>query len=478
MFEGYTRRTVIAGGAASAAIVASRLGAMPVFDDIAILRRAYTLLHPGLLRYASPRVIDQRFDLLARSWDTTDDLATRYLALSRVLGTIRCGHSYANFYNQRDAVAAKLFAGANRLPFSFCWIGDAMVVLADPSGTLPKGTIVETIDGRPVADILQALIPLTRADGSNDAKRRQLLGVRGTDAFETFDIYYPLVFPVAAQFAITARTSSGQRIAARMSPIDLAERRRLRPVALSANPDRVRWAIDYRGKTAVLTMDSWGLYDSKWDWQAWLDTMFAEIERRGTKKLVIDIRRNEGGLDCGNEIIARLIDAPLPLDGYHRRVRYRRLPDDLAPHLDTWNPSFKDWGNDATRFDERFFDLKGDDVVSSIKPKGPRFRGAVIVLTGPENSSATFQFANLFQQNRLGRLIGEPTGGNLRGINGGAFFFLRLPQSGLEADLPLIGTFAKKQVRDSGLLPDQLVFTSARDIADGRDAALEAAIEA
>ena len=38
-------------------------------------------------------------------------------------------------------------------------------------------------------------------------------------------------------------------------------------------------------------------------------------------------------------------------------------------------------------------------------------------------------------------MVGQVTGGNLRGINGGAFFFLNLPNSRLEIDLPLIGQF-------------------------------------
>ena len=48
----------------------------------------------------------------------------------------------------------------------------------------------------------------------------------------------------------------------------------------------------------------------------------------------------------------------------------------------------------------------------------------------------------------------HPGLGNRRGINGGAFFFLRLSESGLEADLPVIGTFPATPQPDAGLLPD------------------------
>ena len=38
-------------------------------------------------------------------------------------------------------------------------------------------------------------------------------------------------------------------------------------------------------------------------------------------------------------------------------------------------------------------------------------------------------------------LVGQMTGGNQRGINGGAFFFVTLSNSQLEVDLPLVGNF-------------------------------------
>ncbi|MBC7805157.1 MAG: hypothetical protein H7145_03305 [Akkermansiaceae bacterium] len=49
------------------------------------------------------------------------------------------------------------------------------------------------------------------------------------------------------------------------------------------------------------------------------------------------------------------------------------------------------------------------------------FVGHLYVLVDSSNSSATFQFAKVIKQNNLGTLVGQPTGGNQRGINGGHF---------------------------------------------------------
>jgi hypothetical protein len=112
------------------------------------------------------------------------------------------------------------------------------------------------------------------------------------------------------------------------------------------------------------------------------------------------------------------------------------------------------YSDDATR----------NDVIHAA---GKPFLGKVFVIVDSSNSSVTFQFARLIKEKRLGTLVGEPTGGNLRGINGGAFFFLRLPKSEIEMDLPLTAR------PDAGLDPDIFVAPSVEDLVAKRDPVLE-----
>jgi hypothetical protein len=74
------------------------------------------------------------------------------------------------------------------------------------------------------------------------------------------------------------------------------------------------------------------------------------------------------------------------------------------------------------------------------------------------------------------RLFGEATGGNQRGINGGSFFFVRLPASGIEFDLPLIGYFPAGNPPDAGIQPDVVIRSTRVDLAARRDPTLEAAV--
>jgi C-terminal processing protease CtpA/Prc len=277
---------------------------------------------------------------------------------------------------------------------------------------------------------------------------------------------------------LSLRTPDGLESKVVLPAIDLAARRASRAAKQPAAKDGPKdWSLTYRNDIAVLKMDDWVTYNTKWDWRGFLDNAFLELAAKRPKGLIVDLRGNEGGEDCGHEIVARLIDKDLALEAYERRVRFRKAPENLWPYLNTWDNSFRSLGEGAEDGGDGFYRLKATvEGGQVIQPKGPRFLGKVAVLTDAGNSSATFQFASLMKREKLGSLIGETTGGNQRGINGGAFFFLQLPASKLEAELPLIGTFPKGERPDAGLEPDIAVAETVEDIAAGRDPVMETAL--
>lgn len=476
------------GLAATSAVVASAALAKdapwPKGDltkDVAILRQAFEALHPGLNRYNSKAEMDARFDDLASSFPKSRSLKDAFLHLTRFTATLKCGHTYCSFFNQSKSADEALFAGRDKLPLHFKWRSGRMIVVKDltSDARIASGTEVLSINGVAAKTILETLTRLVRADGSNDAKRRYLLEAKGLESIESFDVYFPLVFPLKLpEFALTLRAPDGVESKSVLPAIDLASRRAARTAKQPTGKDASKdWSLTYRDDVALLRMDDWVTYNTKWDWRGFLDNSFLELAAKRPKGLVIDLRGNEGGEDCGNEIIARLIDRDLVLDAFERRVRFRKAPENLWPYLDTWDNSFRTLGVEAEDVGDGFYRLAASaESGQIIKPKGPRFLGKVAVLTDAGNSSATFQFAATIKRQNFGVLIGEATGGNQRGINGGAFFFLRLPASGLEVDLPLIGAFPKSPRPDAGVEPDIAIQETAEDIAAGRDPVLETAL--
>ncbi len=485
---------LLAGACHAQLVKAPLLKSNGLLADAAVLRHAYENLHPGLYRYNSKEQMDAHFTALNLQLDHDQTLREAFLAFSEFAAAIRCGHTYANPFNQPKSVVEALFKSPARLPFYFDWLDKRMIVTRDftPDHVLPPGTEVTRIDGAPASTVLTRLLTIARADGANDTKRIAQLAVNGDSEYETFDLYYPMFFlresPNFALLIKKPKSRKAEQIAVkpltfeqRIAPIKERETQR------KGGQDAL---FDWKylpGGSAYLAMRTWALYDSKWDWKSWLTERLNDAVARNAPALILDLRGNEGGNDVGNEIIPHLIDAPITLSSMRRLVRYRKVPDDLVPYLDTWDKSFRDWGSSAvdlsapwptapagvsylklTRYDD---DATGD----IIKPAAARFRGKVFVLIDAANSSATFQFAQNIQSHHLGTLIGQPTGGSQRGINGGAFFFLRLPHSGIEMDLPLIGTFPPSPAPDAGVTPDIVVKLTAQDIASGYDPGLAAA---
>ena len=469
----------MAAGGAALAMLPEILAAQQTgtLNDMEVLRGALGL-HPGLYRYNTPREIEGSLMCLETALAQAETRAERFVAIQRFLSTIRCGHTQCNFYNQSDAVVAELFDRPTRVPFAFAWLGDAMVVTADLSGTgkLAPGTRILTLNGLPVSDILYRLLPLTRADGHNDAKRRVQLEMRNTDRLDYFDIYQGLLLPPEGEVTrLTARRPDGSEFAAEFPALGLAARQATITVPEDDGNTTPLWTWEMRDDVAVLTMPTWVMYNTKWDWQGWLDERLASLS--GARGLVMDLRDNEGGNECGNAILSRLTEKDIQFPGYRQLVRFRETPAELDPYLDTWDKRFRKIGVAAEDIGGGFYQLPGKTEETDFIPaRSPRLTVPVAALISPVCSSATFSFARRAQESGLVRLFGETSGGNLRGINGGAYFFVRLPQSGIEFDVPLIGYYPQSPLSDAGVHPDAFIPRTIADIAAGRDACKDAAI--
>ncbi|MFT3808083.1 S41 family peptidase [Arenimonas sp.] len=448
--------------------------------DVDVLEQAYTQLHPGLYRYNTPEQMQANFAELRRALAARPDLAGSYLAYSLFAAKVRCGHTYPNFYNQSKTVRQALFEHDRRLPFLFRWLDGRMIVTRNQSSepALRPGTEILAIDGIASGEILQHLMTIARADGGNDGKRISQLEVQGVDEYEAFDIYLPLLYPQIGHRMRLRLRASGESAPRELTVEGLTRAQRRERADAGESDPAAGWRLDFRDDgIAVLQTPNWALYDSDFDWKGFLRASFEQLQARKAKALVIDLRPNEGGVDVGDVLLAHLSATPVTMPGYERRTRYRRIPANLKPYLDTWDRRFDDWSEAATPLGDGFHRLMrdADDKPGyTIAPLAPRFAGKTYVLIGAVNSSATFEFARAVKYTGVATLVGQTTGGNRRGINGGAFYFLRLPNSGIELDLPLIGQFPLQDEPDAGIEPDIRVVATSADIAAGRDVEMQA----
>ncbi len=462
---------------AAADAPATRISSDEARRDLRTLKRAFTELHPGLYRYATVAEIDTAF---ADAEAEVRQGATRgqmFLIASRLAAVVRCGHTWAGPYNQPPAVAKEVFERADKLPLALRLVAGRLLVIASAVPGVVAGAELLAVDGRPAAEILQGLLPYLRADGrsdGSDAKRLSQLdhGPNGG----AMDRLLPLRFPATASaWRLTVRDAGSAPprdiVAATMS---VAERNRALGAAAPPSPSAA-WTLAIDGDTAVLTLPTFAFWGGGFDARGFLQRSFDELRSKQVPRLIIDIRNSEGGDDTlGNAVLAQLLKTAYTVPASRIESAYERVPYDLARYLDTWDFGFFDRTGKVVRGPARNWQLP-DKPAFTTQPVAQPYGGSVALLVGPRNSSAGFLLARDMQRSAAAALIGQPTGGNLRGLNSGQLAWINLPASGVAVDIPLLAAFTPGDEPDRGVIPDIVVAPRWDDAAAGIDTEMAAA---
>lgn len=446
--------------------------------ELRILRRALESLHPGLHRRQSPEQFAAEFARAQAAVADGSDVLEMYRLASRIAAVVRCGHTWTNTVNQGPAVTAALSA-LPALPVRIRVLEGRWLVTASADPAIPAGVEILRIDGRTPGAVTAALLPYLRADGESDGKRIDQLDSGGNGG--ALDRLLPQLFPPGAEgYRILFQRPGGDARAATVSGMPVATREAALAAAGVA-AESSDWRLELADGTAILTVPTFAFWRSEFDWRGFLERSFARIEREGIERLVLDLRDNEGGDNAiADALLAHVLAAPLEVPGTRRVSAYERAPYILVRFLDTWDYDFFDRTGQVRKAADGSWTLVEASNARRIDPVARPFRGRVAMLTGPRMSSSGFLVARDFKASGRGVLVGRPTGGSLRGLNGGQLAWLTLPTSGVAVDIPLLANFAAgvgtpDAPPDRGVLPDIAVSNSLEDAAAGRDAELAAA---
>lgn len=449
-------------------------------DDLAILKQSLTALHPGLYLYNTKEQIEKHFSELEKQIKIPLDEKRFYLLISQLTAKIKCGHTFLNPLNLDEKVAERIFSKKS-LPFYFVVLDGKIIITHNFSQqeTIRRGDEILAVNNHPAKEIIEKLLTVSRGDGNNSlGKRRANLNLIPEEDYEhaLFDIYFPLLFSAdTSRYDVKINHSDGKRKNYSVESISPEQRKTTYEKQFGKIP-KYEQTWEYKSlndRTAYLKFGTFAFWNSDFKWQAYLENVFKDLQAKPLiKNLVIDLRGNEGGSGAiRDEILSYVASKPI-VGEYEAKRCYAslRVPDSLLKYLSTWDKSFKQPKNEAEyKLNEIGLYEKQENTASDpILPKPNRFAGKVYLLTDAVNSSATFDMAWTFQANNLGTIIGEPTGGTKRGLNGGQMFFLTLPNSKFEIDLP-IQHFYHKGFPDEGVIPDYIVRTTRKDIQNQKD---------
>lgn len=441
--------------------------------ELRLLRRALVELHPGLYRYQTPAGLDLEFERAQREVAQGASPGTMYRLASRLSASVRCGHTWTNPVNQGSRMREALDA-LPVLPMTVRVVERRLLVTASATPAVRASDEILDIDGRPFAQIVEELMPYLRADGASDGKRLAQLDSNAEGG--VLDRLLPLLHPPRdGHYTLRLRRADGRaftrRVAATTAPV-----RDRRLLADGTAGEDLSWRFAITGDTAVLTLPTFAFWNASFDWKAYLQQTFETLAQQNVRHLVLDLRQNEGGDSAiGQALLGYLIADDYGVPAGRVVLAYERVPYLLARYLDTWDFGFFDRTGKVTRNADGTWRYTDPPAAVRIQPAAPRFSGTVAALIGPRMSSAGFLLARDLRASGRAVLIGEPTGGNRRGLNGGQIAWLTLPYSGVAVDIPLQATVHDDEP-DAPILPDVPVPTTVEDVVAKRDAAREKAL--
>ena len=453
--------------------------------DTQVLKRVMTSLHPALTKYRSQTEIDAALSHFEQRGNAARSLTEMYLAATELAAAVRCGHTWTNVLNQQKAVQAVLLESENKLPIKLSLVDKRWLVLASANAKVRAGDEILAINGDDAHAIVEKMRPYLRADGSSDGKRLVQLNHDRFDHSQ-MDILWPLLAPPQnGLYVLALRRANGDLDNVSVAATTLAKRQ----AAFKAQgvvEKSATWSFHIDQNVGFLRLSNFAFWNSNFDWAGFLEKSFAELNAKRVPHLIIDIRDNEGGSgEIGAKLLSYLLQRPFQTVSDQSVSAYERVPYALVRYLDTWDFSFFDRTGQVERITQGpsagKYSFKPNAAkqltIDPVAPSSRGYQGQAYLLVGPENSSATFILADLAQKSQAAILVGQQTGGNQRGLNGGQLLWVNLPNSGVGVDIPLLASTYELTTPDQSVTPDVVVKRDFEQSRAGVDQEVQAVLE-
>jgi hypothetical protein len=405
--------------------------------DLRFLRGKLERMHPELYRYTSKAELGSLFDSLESVIAGPMDEQQFLSLLELVPARIRNGHTMI----LPSAAAMEYYGTRGRsLPFLVGSFQGRLCILENNSAdtSIAVGSEVLCINGRSAAEVWRQLMARKIRDGFNETYPEWLLD-------QYFSAYYRFCFGEPDAFLLELKGRAGEVFqkqirALTRDSVNYYRRRRYGQAhpQVEAGMGIVARLNEDSG-VAVLKIRSFDpgvlLSRYKQDYRHALDSAFGWLEWVRVRRLVLDLRDNQGGdFPPARYLLAHLVSSP-------------------------------------TQF------LYGGPQARVIRPAAHWFAGKLVVLINGGSFSATAIVAAILEREKRAVFVGEETGGNKYIISGDPAEVL-LPYTKISCYISTVVYRIGRGVNNGhGVMPAYPIKPDMEDVMMGRDRELDLAVE-
>ena len=437
------------------------LSTVALNEDFNILRKTLEEAHPGFYWYTDKAAMNHFFDSIKTLFDHDMSSLAFYKILLPVIANIKCSHT--NIRLPKETNSASLLV--NLLPFDFFCQNGKVFIRKNLIGKGYEGNEIVSINNIETKEIIKTLLKMIPADGNNETFKYHILNAGA------FREGYALYYGQPTRFTFQSYDHNNQLYSFTLPGVPPQKQ-----IPLPEGP--TPFVLNFHHKTAILTVNTFQL--NRKSFSDSVASLFALINNKGAKNLIIDVRKNGGGLnDNVSTLYSYIASAPF--------LHLKRAEMNATPLTYTRfiiNPkSIEDFPTTSNRNGTYEVNDKYAGTTTKLPATKNLFKGDVVLLTSGSTSSAASEFVAITRHLKRAKIIGDETGGCYYGTTGGNFIKLRLPNSGFELSAPTMRILNAvdedfvHQPKGRGTFPDYPVSPTLKDIITGNDVQLKTALK-
>lgn len=382
-----------------------KLSKQQAIFDIDGLIYGLSQVHPDIFSVCKQEDLLRAVNKAKESLPDSVSLIQLYRVAAPIVSMIGDGHTSLEFPYD-DFFTSEL----KRLPLFVNVLPDSSIICnSSLDSIIKRGDKILSINGKSADNMIDDMLPFV----SGEKPHYKLSGVNSS-----FQALFNMLYPSDNYDIIYQPKESEEILSVSFPAITFDEiKKRCPRTSNGGNYDDYSYTIDRINNVAI--MDFRHFYDAE-RMEHFADSMFRELSDRNINNLIIDIRNNGGGNSRVGDVLLRYISPEPYVQMDKALIRITPLTAKLMGSQES--PMFTLWEADST------------DYIQPRSKEDGHYNGNVYLLTSNQTFSSAASFAWAFKECKMGKVIGEETGG--MNVSYGDILPYSLPISKLTTYIP------------------------------------------